>query len=389
MAEVRLENVSRAYAGDTIAVDSVNLEVHDEEFLVLVGPSGCGKTTTLRMIAGLEEITSGHIFIGERLVNDVAPRDRDIAMVFQNYALYPHMNVRKNMAFGLELRYGGGMLTRALRRLVRSRMAAELAEKRRGIEARVTETAQTLGIESLLGRMPRQLSGGERQRVALGRAIVRQPAAFLFDEPLSNLDAKLRVEMRRELKRLHQRLKTTMIYVTHDQVEALTLGQRIAVMNRGKLEQVGEPMEVYLKPVNRVVAGFIGTPAMNFVDGEIINVAGRLGFRGRAGQTLVASDGAERLLDQVGKRVTLGIRPEDVRIVDQGAFAARIVVVEPLGDACLVHLQLVEDDGQGAEDVICKTDSNQPLHSRGQLRVDLVENRIHLFDLETGENLIH
>ena len=278
MAEVVLENVSRVYPGGALAVDSVNLVVHDQEFLVLVGPSGCGKSTTLRMIAGLEEVSSGTIRIGSRVVNQVAPRERDIAMVFQNYALYPHMTVRGNMAFGLELRYGGGWLARLGRRIVRPHQAVALAAQRRQIEPRVRAVAQALAIEHLLDRLPGQLSGGERQRVALGRAIVREPQAFLFDEPLSNLDAKLRVELRHELKQLHTRLKTTMIYVTHDQVEALTLGQRIAVMQAGKLQQVGPAMEVYDQPANQFVAGFIGTPPMNFVSGQLQASDGQLQF---------------------------------------------------------------------------------------------------------------
>jgi len=233
MARVSLEGVSKVFPNGERAVDSLDLEIHDREFLVLVGPSGCGKTTTLRMIAGLEAPSSGKIAIGDRIVNDVAPKDRDIAMVFQNYALYPHMSVYKNMSFGLELRFGGGLLARLLRRLFKPTKAAQLESRRKTIKDRVRQAAELLGIEHLLGRMPRQLSGGERQRVALGRAIVREPAAFLFDEPLSNLDAKLRVEMRRELKRLHRELNATIVHVTHDQVEALTLGQRVVVMSDG------------------------------------------------------------------------------------------------------------------------------------------------------------
>ena len=234
MARVDLEGVSRVFPGGVVAVDNLNLTVKDQELLVLVGPSGCGKSTTLRMIAGLEEVTAGEIRIGGRSVNDTPPKDRDIAMVFQNYALYPHMTVYKNMAFGLQLRYGVSWFKQALYRIARPAEAARLAQRRLEIDERVRQAAATLGIDKLLERMPRQLSGGEQQRVALGRAIVRQPAAFLFDEPLSNLDAKLRAETRRELKQLHGRLKATMIYVTHDQVEALTLGDRVAVMDRGK-----------------------------------------------------------------------------------------------------------------------------------------------------------
>src|SRR5688572_27441616 len=244
MAKVVLTHLNKKYDENTHAVKDVNLEIADREFVVLVGPSGCGKTTTLRMVAGLEEITSGEIRIDERVVNDLPPMDRDIAMVFQNYALYPHMSVYDNMAFGLKMRKFG----------------------RDEIEKRVRHAADILGIQPLLARRPRQLSGGQRQRVALGRAIVRNPRVFLFDEPLSNLDAKLRVQMRVELKRLHERLDTTAIYVTHDQVEAMTLGDRVVVMKDGLVQQVGEPLELYGKPANRFVAGFIGSPAMNFVE---------------------------------------------------------------------------------------------------------------------------
>src|SRR6478752_7406541 len=256
MARVDLQNVTKHYPGGIKAVDSVSLSVADQEFVVLVGPSGCGKSTTLRMVAGLEEISEGLIRIGDRVVNDVPPKNRDIAMVFQNYALYPHMTVYKNMAFGLKLR---GM-------------------PKAQIHERVMEAAKILDIEHLLERKPKALSGGQRQRVAVGRAIVREPAAFLFDEPLSNLDAKLRVTTRAELKRLHQRLKTTTIYVTHDQEEAMTLGDRIVVMKDGKIQQADTPLRTYSHPVNRFVAGFIGMPPMNFFDGAIKMIDGRMMF---------------------------------------------------------------------------------------------------------------
>lgn len=243
MANVILKDIVKKF-GDVLAVNKVNLEIKDQEFVVLVGPSGCGKTTTLRMIAGLEEIDAGEIYIGDTLVNDVPPKDRDIAMVFQNYALYPHMDVYNNMAFGLKLR----------------------KFPKSDIDQRVKDAAEILGIQELLQRKPKQLSGGQRQRVAVGRAIVRHPKVFLFDEPLSNLDAKLRVQMRAELSKLHDRLKTTMIYVTHDQTEAMTMGDRIVVMRDGLVQQVGSPLELYNKPVNKFVAGFIGTPSMNFID---------------------------------------------------------------------------------------------------------------------------
>ena len=248
MADVRLRNVNKTYAGDVRAVSDANLDIRDGELMVLVGPSGCGKSTTLRMIAGLEDISSGDVFIGDQRVNDLEPGDRDIAMVFQNYALYPHMSVRQNMSFGLRMRN----------------------TPRPEIEHRVAEAAKILSIEPLLDRRPRELSGGQRQRVALGRAIVRQPNVFLFDEPLSNLDAKLRVQMRTEIARLHNRLNTTMVYVTHDQVEAMTLGDRIVIMNQGVIQQIDTPLNIYNRPANRFVAGFIGSPAMNFFAGTVV-----------------------------------------------------------------------------------------------------------------------
>jgi multiple sugar transport system ATP-binding protein len=258
MATVTFENVSKRY-GDVVAVDDLNLDIRDAEFMVLVGPSGCGKTTSLRMIAGLEEITDGTLRIGEKVINDVPPKDRDIAMVFQSYALYPHMTIRDNLAFGLKLRH----------------------VPKAQIEARVKEAAAILDLTRYLDRKPRELSGGQRQRVALGRAIVREPAVFLMDEPLSNLDAKLRVETRANILRLHQRLNTTFVYVTHDQIEAMTMGTRIAVMNEGRLQQVGSPQELYDRPINRFVAGFIGSPAMNFATVEVAGTgdASRSGLR--------------------------------------------------------------------------------------------------------------
>src|SRR5687768_1079947 len=281
MARVELEKVSKIYPGGVKAVDAIDLSIADQEFCVLVGPSGCGKSTTLRMVAGLEDISDGTIRIGERVVNHVAPKDRDIAMVFQNYALYPHMTVYKNMAFGLKLR----------------RMPKPQ------IHQRVTEAARILEIEHLLDRKPRQLSGGQRQRVAVGRAIVREPAAFLFDEPLSNLDAKLRVTTRAELKRLHHRLKTTTVYVTHDQEEAMTLGDRIVVMRDGVIQQADPPLATYNHPVNRFVAGFIGMPPMNFFDGALKALDGRLVFE--EGRLTQASAGASRPALERGGELTL------------------------------------------------------------------------------------
>ena len=324
MAQVTLTNVRKVYANGFEAVKGSSLEIKDGEFLVLVGPSGCGKSTTLRMVAGLEDISDGTIAIGGRVVNDVAPKDRDIAMVFQNYALYPHMTVYKNMAFALTLR---GL------------PKAEIAR-------RVNDAAKTLGIEELLDRKPKQLSGGQKQRVAVGRAIVREPKAFLFDEPLSNLDAKLRVTTRAELKALHQRLKTTTIYVTHDQEEAMTLGDRIVVMSKGLIQQADAPLTVYQRPANRFVAGFIGTPPMNFIEGSIRREAGLVFVPAAAGTEgiPVHASHAAVLESQVGQPVVLGLRPQAFSLgaapggasggASGGALVrAKVGIVEPLGEA--------------------------------------------------------
>jgi multiple sugar transport system ATP-binding protein len=316
MPSVDFRNVTKEYGRGQKAVSDVSLHIEDGEFLVLVGPSGCGKSTLLRMVAGLEEITSGEILIGDKVVNDLPPKDRDIAMVFQNYALYPHMTVFENMAFGL-----------------RRRKLPE-PEVHRLVEA----AAEMLGLESYLPRRPRELSGGERQRVALGRAMVRNPQVFLFDEPLSNLDAKLRVHTRTEIKRLHQRVKTTMIYVTHDQVEAMTLGDRIAVLKKGLLQQIADPFTLYSKPANQFVAGFIGSPAINFFRAEV----------GADGRALQAKDFrldltaglSGRVGALKGREVTVGVRPEDMSLQDVaggGTLRGTVVVSEPLGSEVLVH----------------------------------------------------
>ncbi|QDU70279.1 ABC transporter ATP-binding protein [Mucisphaera calidilacus] len=323
MAEVVLTQIEKVYPGGFKAVKGIDLHINDAEFIVLVGPSGCGKSTTLRMVAGLEEITGGTIAIGDRVVNDVPPKDRDIAMVFQNYALYPHMSVYKNMAFGLKLR------------------KFPKAE----IDRRVQEAARILGIEHLLERKPKALSGGQRQRVAVGRAIVRDPACFLFDEPLSNLDAKLRVETRAELKRLHKRLNTTTIYVTHDQEEAMTLGDRVVVMSEGLIQQCDTPLEVYNHPVNRFVAGFLGTPPMNFLSGKLVEENGQVCFEGEGQKFPLNPDQADRCRARLGSEVTLGLRPEGMFLKphesasneDQtGPF--KVDVIEPLGNTMDVYL---------------------------------------------------
>ena len=367
MAEVGLENVTKRFPGGTVAVQDFTLNIADREFIVLVGPSGCGKSTTLRMVAGLEEVTSGLIRIGPRVVNDVPPKDRDIAMVFRNYALYPHMSVYKNMAFGLKLRRFPKV----------------------EIDKRVREAARVLGIESLLDRKPKALSGGERQRVAVGRAIVRQPQAFLFDEPLSNLDAKLRVEMRAELKRLHHRLRTTVIYVTHDQAEAMTLGDRVVVMNAGRIQQVAPPLEVYDHPVNRFVAGFLGTPGMNFVPGRLAPQDGVLYFEMSAARVRLAPEMSRRLQEHAGRNVTLGVRPEDIGASGSGEFAgtenslpATVRVVEPLGDEQVVHLS-----GPADVTLVCKMDSHIKVGVDERIEVHLAMQRVHLFDDQTGRNI--
>lgn len=321
MSEVILKNVCKTYANGFKAVDDFNLEIRDREFIVLVGPSGCGKSTTLRMVAGLETITSGTISIGGKIVNNVSAKDREIAMVFQNYALYPHMTVRENMSFGLKLRHYA----------------------KEEIQARVAEAAEMLGIASLLDRRPNQLSGGQRQRVAVGRAIVRRPKVFLFDEPLSNLDAKMRVQMRVEISKLHKKLDSTMIYVTHDQTEAMTMGDRIVVMEGGKMQQCAEPMTVYRKPANRFVAGFIGTPSMNFLKGKIDKTLAGYVFINDAFSVPLPSDWTGRISGLLGADdLTLGIRPEDVscsRTPPEGlpSFAATLDVVEPMGAETCVY----------------------------------------------------
>lgn len=399
MAEVRLEGVSRVFPAGVAAVRELNLEARDRELLVLVGPSGCGKSTTLRMIAGLEEASQGRIYIGERLVNHVPPKDRDIAMVFQNYALYPHMTVAKNMAFGLELRYGSSRLRRMVWRMLKPARANQLQSQRQMITRRVEEVARSLDIEPLLTRLPGELSGGERQRVAVGRAIVRQPAVFLFDEPLSNLDARLRGEMRSELKQLHQRLETTMIYVTHDQVEALTLGQRVAVMANGTLQQLSPPQELYSRPRNRFVAGFIGSPPMNFIEGMLVENGQGFRFQGEWLTTPVDKTVVERVKQYAGRRFVLGIRPEHIQVatgLDGGeveTFPGVVRVVEPMGDAVIVHLDVVAGEKsrrspseQGRSALVAKwrTELSVQVGERVPLRVD--GSQVHLFDAETGEN---
>jgi multiple sugar transport system ATP-binding protein len=360
MARVLLRDLNKKY-DEVHAVKNVNLEIRDREFVVLVGPSGCGKTTTLRMVAGLEEISSGEIQIDEQRINELAPMDRDIAMVFQNYALYPHMSVYDNMAFGLKMR----------------KFARE------EIERRVRQAADILGIEGLLARRPRQLSGGQRQRVALGRAIVRNPRVFLFDEPLSNLDAALRVQMRVELKRLHDRLETTAIYVTHDQVEAMTLGDRVVVMKDGIVHQVGEPLELYRKPANRFVASFIGSPAMNFAEVAISDANGALWADAGGLRVKVPPARTEALRRYAGSRVTLGVRPEALRMAGgadpaEYAFDSIAEVVEPLGAEILLNVRA------GPHALVARLDPSSLLKVHETVRLAFDPERLHFFDAASG-----
>ena len=358
MATVTISQVKKVY-GTTQVIHGVDVAINDGEFCVLVGPSGCGKSTLLRMIAGLEEITAGTISIGSRVVNEVPPKERDIAMVFQNYALYPHMKVRDNMAFALTL----------------------AKTPRDEIDRRVGEAAQILGLEPYLDRYPRQLSGGQRQRVAMGRAIVRKPQVFLFDEPLSNLDAKLRVAMRTEIKALHQRLKTTAVYVTHDQIEAMTMADRIVVMKDGWVEQIGEPLELYDRPDNIFVAGFIGSPGMNMMKGVVRN--GTIDVGDGVSIPIDRSAGASQGLEE-GRPVVFGIRPEHVIVGDgPGSMRGRVVVTEPTGADTQVLCRV------GHSDIIVMSHDRIDVHAGDEisLRPDL--GRAHVFDEQTGQSLRH
>src|SRR6202165_2682586 len=359
MGQLVLKDINKFYDAVHAVID-VNLEIRDKEFVVLVGPSGCGKTTTLRMVAGLESITSGSILIDEKIVNDLAPMDRDIAMVFQNYALYPHMSVYDNMAFGLKMR----------------------KFDKPEIDKRVREAADILGIGELLKRKPRQLSGGQRQRVALGRAIVRHPRVFLFDEPLSNLDAKLRVQMRVELKKLHLRLGTTALFVTHDQVEAMTLGDRVVVMKDGVVQQVGEPLELYNQPANKFVAGFIGSPAMNFAAVTVTEANGSLIAENSGLRLKLPDETAQRLRGHIGHEVTLGVRPEDLTVadtvdLDHPCFDAVIEVVEQLGSEILLDMKVGEDV------MVACVEPTVRVKVRDKLRVSMRPSRLHVFDAKT------
>jgi multiple sugar transport system ATP-binding protein len=368
MAGIRLVNVRKEYPNGFVAVEKINLEIPDREFLVLVGPSGCAKSTTLRMIAGLEEISAGELYIGDKLVNDLPPKDREVAMVFQSYALYPHMTIYDNIAFGLKMR------------------KTPKAE----IDRLVREASGILGLNDLLARKPRQLSGGQRQRVALGRAIVRKPQVFLFDEPLSNLDAKLRVKMRTELKKLHERLQTTVVYVTHDQVEAMTMGSTIVVMRRGSIQQVGAPLELYHFPGNRFVAGFIGSPAMNFLDAAVREERGALFLDLGAGRLAIPPDKAALVRRHGGGRFVFGIRPEDIRVkrFEDGEpfftqpLKARVNVIEPLGKELFVDLSA------GGLEISAIIGAACPLRLHEEIELSLNMDKMHLFEPDGDERAV-
>ena len=353
MATVGIRDVRKAF-GLTPVIHGVDVAIADGEFVVLVGPSGCGKSTLLRMIAGLENITGGEISIGNRVVNNLPPKERDVAMVFQNYALYPHMTVAANMAFSMKLR----------------------GAPKDEIEKRVSRAAAILGLGPYLERFPRQLSGGQRQRVAMGRAIVRDPQVFLFDEPLSNLDAKLRVQMRTEIKELHQRLKTTTVYVTHDQIEAMTMADKIVVMHDGRVEQIGSPLELYDRPANQFVAGFIGSPSMNFIKGKV-TINGKASFEGPNGVKLPLASAPQ---NSDGQPAIYGIRPEHFTIADDGA-EAEIVVVEPTGSETQVFAKL------GGEEVVAVFRERHKFNPGDKIRLKPDQSVVHLFDGATGKRL--
>jgi len=363
MATVELKNITKVYDGNVKAVDSVNIDIKDREFVVLVGPSGCGKSTTLRMVAGLEDITDGELYIDGKLVNDVPPKDRDIAMVFQKYALYPHMTVYDNMAFGLKIR----------------------KFSKEEIDQRVREAAKILDIEQLLERKPKALSGGQRQRVAVGRAIVRKPKVFLFDEPLSNLDAKLRVQMRAEISSLHNRLKATMIYVTHDQVEALTMADKIVVLKDGLIYQIGGPLELYNNPANKFVAGFIGSPPMNFLTVDIVKEGENLFANEGSFKIKLTEKNAKVLKSYVDKKVTFGIRPEDVKFsdkaVDGETINGQVTVIEPLGSEIHVYLST------GKHQYVAKVEPHIVLKVDQTISLIPDMEKVKFFDYET-ENVI-
>ena len=391
MGEIKINNIGKIYPNGTRALEDVNIEINDGEFVVLVGPSGCGKTTLLRMVAGLEDITEGEISIGDKVVNEVAPKDRDIAMVFQNYALYPHMSVYDNMAFSLKLR--------------------KLSKDE--IDKKVKDAAKTLEISELLERKPKALSGGQRQRVAMGRAIVRNPEAFLMDEPLSNLDAKLRVQMRAELGQLHTQLETTTLYVTHDQVEAMTMGDRVAVIRKGELQQINTPREIYLYPKNIFVAGFIGSPAMNFVYADV-KVSGGKANLTFAGETLQCSGDAVKKLEKVdGQQIVLGIRPEafedSIYAKDSEyteSISIKVTLLEQLGSDSYIHFykdikpvqteaieEILADEGEDISVLgdktkfIARINPNSNVKEGEEISLSIDPSKLHFFDPDSGNAL--
>ena len=365
MASVKMENLTKVYPNGHVGLEDLTLDVTDGELLVLVGPSGCGKSTALRMVAGLEDITDGTLTIGDVVVNELPPRERDIAMVFQNYALYPHMTVYENMAFALRLRN----------------------EPRAEIDRRVREAGAILDIGPILDRRPRQLSGGQRQRVAVGRAIVRHPRVFLFDEPLSNLDARLRVQTRKEIARLHRQLAATMIYVTHDQVEAMTMGDRIVVMSAGHIQQIGAPLELYENPANQFVAGFIGSPAMNFIAGDIEDGDDGPAIRVAAGDLHVPLPIASRehLSRIAGVRIVIGVRPEDIYLEGASVLPRSVVqadaivdAVEPMGNEIFVYARI------GEAELVARVEPNHLPHPEAKMRILLDLARLHYFEATSG-----
>ncbi len=364
MAEVLLKDITKIYDGGVKAVDKVNIEIKDQEFVVLVGPSGCGKSTTLRMIAGLEDISKGELFIDGKLMNEEAPKDRDIAMVFQNYALYPHMTVYENMAFGLRIR----------------------KFPKDEINARVKEAAQILDIEELLDRKPKALSGGQRQRVAVGRAIVRKPKVFLFDEPLSNLDAKLRVQMRAEISSLHTRLQATMVYVTHDQVEAMTMGDKIVVMKSGIIQQIGSPLKLYNDPINRFVASFMGTPPMNIGAADVLEENGKIIAKEEGMMVVIPASREEKLRPYIGRKVLLGVRSEDLNFTTQPTennLRAAVSVIEPLGNETHLYIETKENQ------YIARALPENEFRVGGEVNFTPNVDKMQIFDMETEASLFY
>lgn len=364
MSNLNFKSIGKVYAGGIRSVSNFNLTIENEEFIIIVGPSGCGKSTVLRMIAGLEEISEGELYIDGILVNDVEPKDRDIAMVFQNYALYPHMSIYDNMAFGLKIR----------------------KTPKKEIDARVKKVAAILGIEDLLQRKPKALSGGQRQRVALGRAIVRNPKVFLMDEPLSNLDAKLRVQTRSEIVKLHKRLKTTFIYVTHDQTEAMTMGDKIVVMKEGVIQQFASPQEIYDFPINMFVAGFIGSPQMNFIEGTLVQSNQSLLFQNNENRLKMDPDVWERLREKgyTGRSVVIGVRPEDVRITDgmkENGLSGVVEVVENMGSEKFLYLN------NGNENISAKVGRETMVEPGDSVSIGFNLSKVHFFDKESGERI--